>query len=316
VARNRSPWWLPVLAALVSSALPLRMAAQDLTPRAYVISPSHSNAVVLSYAFFDGDILFEGTVPITDAKGRISIPAVSYYHSFGFFGRSANFTVSLPYVVGNIKGDVTGAPTTAYRSGLLDTVYRFSVNLKGGPDMNLKEFRQWQQKTLVGVSIKVAAPTGQYDPTRLINAGGNRWVIKPEIGVSRRRGHWIVDAYTSVSFFTDNPDFFSRNQYSSTTNLKSQKPIAGFEGHLSYDVRPRFWVSLDGNYWHGGATSLNGAENPATVQSNSRIGATASIPINRHQSVKCSYNRGAYVRFGGAFQNLSVAWQYSWIGKP
>jgi hypothetical protein len=29
-----------------------------------------------------------------------------------------------------------------------------------------------------------------------------------------------------------------------------------------------------------------------------------------------SYNRGTYIRFGGNFHNLSVAWQYSWLGRP
>jgi hypothetical protein len=302
-----------VIAVVLAVVLaPEFLPAQDLTPRAYVISPVRSNAVLLSYSFFDGDILFEGTVPITDAKGRVTVPALSYYHAFNLLGRSANFTVSLPYAIGNIKGNVSGTPTNVYRSGLLDTVYRVSVNLNGGPAMEITEFREWKQKTLIGVSLKLAAPTGQYDPTRLINPGGNRWVFKPEIGLSRRWGHWIVDAYTSTWLFTDNHDFFSRT----TTNTQSQKPIFAFEGHLSYDVRPRLWVSFDGNFWRGGMTSLNGAESPATLQSNSRIGGTVSIPLSKHQSVKFSYNRGAYVRFGGAFQNVSAAWQYSWIGKP
>jgi len=35
--------------------------AQDLAPRAYVITPLHSNAVTLSWAFFDGGLNFSGT---------------------------------------------------------------------------------------------------------------------------------------------------------------------------------------------------------------------------------------------------------------
>lgn len=62
--------------------------------------------------------------------------------------------------------------------------------------------------------------------------------------------------------------------------------------------------------------SLNGIENPNTVQENSRIGGTASVPVGKHQSLKFSYNRGAFIRYGGNCQNVSVAWQYSWIGKP
>ena len=88
------------------------------------------------------------------------------------------------------------------------------------------------------------------------------------------------------------------------------------ELHLSYNIKPRFWVSVDGNYWYGGETSLNGKVTPTTLQANSRLGTTASIPITKHQSVKISYSGGTYITFGGDFQNLQLAWQYSWIGKP
>jgi len=75
-------------------------------------------------------------------------------------------------------------------------------------------------------------------------------------------------------------------------------------------------VSADGNFWWGGTTSLNGVQNPATKQTSSRIGGTAAIRISKHQSVKASYSNGTYVRFGGNYQNVSVAWQYSWLGNP
>lgn len=290
--------------------------AQDLTPRAYVITPTSSNAIVLSTCFFDGDILFDGSVPITDSTGRVSVSTLSLYHSLSFFGRSANATASLPYAIGNFRGKVIGAEHNAYRSGLVDTIFRFSVNLLGGPALSAPKFRSWKQKTLIGASLKVVAPTGQYDPTKLINPGGNRWVFKPELGLSRRWGHWIVDAYSGVVFFTDNHNFFSQNQFSAGTNIQSQAPVGTFEGHLSYDVRPRLWASLDANFWRGGKASINGIENPASLQSNSRLGATTSVPLTTHQSLKFSYSRGAYVRFGGNFQNVSIGWQYSWIGKP
>ncbi len=290
--------------------------AQDLSPRAYLITPLHSNAVTLSNVFNDGNLEFEGAVPITDATARLNMPLVALYHSLSFFGRSANVTATLPYGVGNFKGTAFGAETSVHRSGLFDSVFRFSVNLKGAPAMELGEMRQWQQKTLLGVSLKVVAPTGQYDPTKLINLGSNRWSFKPELGLSRRWGHWVLDAYGGVWFFTRNPEFFSRNQYFPGTQDQTQDPIAAFETHLSYDFRPRLWVSLDGNFWYGGRTSSNGVENPATLQKSSRIGVTASFPLTRHQSVKVGYAAGAYVRFGGNYKIASVAWQYSWIGQP
>jgi hypothetical protein len=290
--------------------------SQDLAPRAYVITPIHSNAVVLTYSFFSGNLNFDGSVPISDATATAHVPIFSLFHSMRFFGRTANFTVGLPYGVANFHGTVLGNETNVYRSGLLDSAYRFSVNLHGGPAMEPREYVKWKQKTIIGISLKIVAPSGQYDSTKLINLGNNRWAFKPELGLSRRKGHWIVDAYGGAWFYTSNPKFFSQNQYNPGITEKTQSVVGSFEGHLSYDVRPRLWASFDGNYWFGGTTSMNGVPNPATRLSSSRIGGTVSIPISRHQAIKCSYSDGAYIKYGGNFHNLSIGWQYSWLGRP
>jgi outer membrane putative beta-barrel porin/alpha-amylase len=290
--------------------------AQDLAPRAYIITPTHSNAITLTYSLYDGNIIFDGSLPITGSTARAHVSVFSIFHSMQLFGRTTNFSASVPYAVGNFRGKVIGAETKAYRSGMLDSSFRFSVNLVGGPAMNVQDYSKWQQKTLVGISLKVVTPTGQYDPTKLINYGANRWAFKPEIGLSRRWGHWVLDAYSAVWFFTGNNDFFSRNAFSPGTNTQHQDLIGAFEWHLSYDVKPRLWASLDGNYWFGGRTSLNGVVNPNTLLRNSRVGGTVSIPVSKHQSLKFSYNNGAYIRYGGNFQNVSVGWQYSWLGRP
>src|SRR5215471_19728886 len=103
--------------------------AQDLAPRAYLITPIHSNAVTLTYSFFDGTLLFEGTLPLSGATARAHVTIFNYTRSLGFFGRTANFSASLPYGVGNFRGTVADAEAFAYRSGLLSTTFRFSVNL-------------------------------------------------------------------------------------------------------------------------------------------------------------------------------------------
>jgi hypothetical protein len=297
--------------AFIASSLTL-LKAQDLSPRAYVITPLHSNAIVLSYGYFDGSITFNGTAPITGATGTYSVPTFSYYHSFGMFGRSANLNLAIPYAIGTFQGEVVGVGQQIYRSGLLDSVFRLSVNLKGGPAMDPREFGKWNQKTLLGTSLKIVVPTGQYDPGKVVNWGSNRWAFKPEFGFSRRRNHWLVDAYAGVWFYTPNQQAYS----ALGPQPQSQRPIGSFEGHLSYDVKPRFWLSLDGNFWFGGVTSLSGIANLQTQQRSSRIGVTASVPVTKHQSIKFSYADGTYVRFGGNYQTVSAAWQYSWLGRP
>jgi hypothetical protein len=80
--------------------------AQDLAPRAYLITPEHFNALNLTFSYFTGSILFNGATPITGASGNPHLEILSVYHAFSFFGRSANFTAFLPYGFGHFQGDV------------------------------------------------------------------------------------------------------------------------------------------------------------------------------------------------------------------
>jgi len=305
---------LALAAALLWVLHPAR--GQELNPRAYVITPVGANVVNLGYSHLEGNIQFDGAVPITDAQASANLVALGYYRSFDFFGRSANVALAIPYGLGDFSGTVSEVPRHAHRTGFLDSSLRLSVNLIGGGAMEPQEFAKWRQDILLGVSLKIVAPTGQYDPTLLVNWGTNRWSFKPEVGYSQRWGHWVLDGYAGVWFFTDNPEFFSHNQYFPGVRSQSQAPIGAFEAHLSYDVRPRLWISLDVNFWSGGETSLNGVPSPQTSQRSSRVGVTASIPLTVRHSIKISYSDGAYVRYGGNYRTLSATWQYAWFGSP
>ena len=305
-------WRNFALELAITVGLLTSLPAQSLAPRAYVITPLHSNAVTLTWSFYDGGLNFNGAIPITGATGIYNVPVLSYYHSFSLFGRSANVTATLPYAVGNFTGDVLGQDKSIYRSGLLDFSARLSVNLKGGAALPARQFVKWKQKVLLGVSLSVVAPTGQYDPTKLINWGINRWALKPEFGYSQRWGRWILDGYAGVWFYTTNSAYYDIP----VPMPQTETPIGSFEGHFSYDFpKQRAWASLDGNFWWGGVTALNGIRNLDTKQTGSRVGGTLSWPLSKHQSIKIAYSNGTYIRFGGNYQNVQLAWQYSWVGK-
>ena len=214
---------ITVSTAIAAGSLPV-LCAQDLAPRAYIITPVHWNAITLSDAFNDGNILLEGAAPVTGSSGKGHVPALSLYHAFSVFGRSASVVASLPYGVMNFHGTVAGAEASAYRSGLLDAVFRFSVNLKGAPAMPLGEYVKWRQKTLLGFSFKVVAPTGQYDPTKLLNWGANRWAFRPELGLSRRWGHWVLDAYGGCGSTPPTPSTSRTTPWSRVPRLTRKSP--------------------------------------------------------------------------------------------
>jgi hypothetical protein len=298
-----------LLSSLVAVlTLPLR--AQDLAPRAYVITPVGFNAITLTWSYFNGGVNLNGAIPVTGATGTFSVSSFTCYHSFNFFGRSANIAASLPYGVGTFQGALEQRQRSVYRSGLVDFGARFSVNLMGGPAIHGEKFAKWKQRTLLGASLKVIAPTGQYSPTKLVNWGINRWAFKPEFGYSERWGKWLLDAYAGVWFYTTN----SASYNVPVPKPQSEEPIGSLEGHLSYDFKTGTWISLDVNFWWGGVTSLTGIQNLATRQTGSRIGGTAAWRFSKHQSLKVSYSDGTYIRYGGNYQTVQVAWQYSWLG--
>ena len=300
----------------IVAILPAVAGAQDLTPRAYLPAPVSSNAVILTYALAKGDVLIDPTLPISDVTGTIHSTVVSYYHAFNLAGRSANVTASLPITNAELRGTVIGVDRAAHRGGIGDAVVRVAFNLVGGPARAPAAFVKAPPfKSLLGASVKVVAPTGQYNPTLLINIGTNRWAIKPELAYGRRIGKIVVEAYGGVWFITANDDYLA-SAPGVQGATRTQAPIGAAEFHVSYDVKPRFWISADVNYWRGGRTSVNGVPAARSLQANSRFGVTGSVPITRRQAIKVSYSDGVIVRVGGDFRVLSAGWQYGWFGLP
>jgi hypothetical protein len=157
----------------------------------------------------------------------------------------------------------------------------------------------------LGASLSITAPTGQYDPDKLINIGTNRWAFKPEIGLTIPHGPWMFDVFAGVWLFSSNPDFFGGVH-------REQDPMPTLQGHVSYTFRPRLWLAFDSTYYFDGETSANGV--PAgDRKENSRVGLTLSLPAGKKQSIKFNYSRGATARLGSNFTTFGVAWQYTWL---
>ncbi len=225
-------------------------AAQDLEPRAYSPSPVGANFFIASYGYQSGNVLFDSAVPITDAEVKLNSSVMVYGRTFGVLGRSASAFAALPYVWGEASGQVLEEQRTITRSGLADLRMRFAMNIVGGKALTPREFAVRKPSTTLGASLTVVAPTGQYDPAKLVNIGSNRWSFKPEVGLSHPIGRWYFELYGGVWLFTDNKNFFGGS-------LREQKPIATIQTHVSYTVRPRLWVSANATYFTGGRTVIN-----------------------------------------------------------
>lgn len=292
------------LVVVCSTSLP----AQELVPASYTPAPYGVNVLSLASQYNTGDISFDPVLPIDVSDAKILGSTLGYARTLNIAGRSANVGLIVPYILGDLKGLYLGEPASAERSGLGDIAFRGAINLYGGPAMSPKEFSTYRPRTLIGASLIIKGPTGQYDSSKLINIGTNRWSFKPEIGVVQVIGRWAIDAYVGAWFFTDNTEFFG-----GTT--RAQDPIYSTQVHLRYLFKPGLWAAVDGNFWIGGQTSINGAAND-DEQRNSRVGATLSMRLGGRHNLRVAVSAGAITRIGGDFNSVGVSYNYSWRKKP
>jgi len=281
--------------------------AQDLEPRAYTNLPVGLNFFVAGYAYAAGGVLFDPAVPLDNANIKIHGSVLAYARSIKIGGMSGKVDMILPYAWLSGTADFQGQEVSRQVSGFGDPRIRMSVNFLGAPATSMAEYKNYEQKLIIGASLQVYLPMSQYDPDRLVNIGTNRFAFKPELGISRKYGRLILELASGISFYTDNHDFY-QNQ------TRSQKPISYIQGHIVYTFKKGIWVAVDGTYYWGGRTTVNGVEGN-DLQENTRLGLTFALPINIHNSLKLYFSTGTSTRTGSDFDAVGFVWQYRWFSK-
>jgi hypothetical protein len=283
--------------------------AQEMEPRAYSPSPVGTNFMVVALGNSGGGVLFDPTLPVTDVNANLDSANIGYARAIRIGRLQGLVAGGVPYIIGTVDGKVAEQAREIRRSGLGDLRLKFSLNLLGTRAMNREEFVKAPKKTIFGVSLTVQAPTGQYDPAKLINLGNNRWAFKPEVGVSVPVGNWFLDAYLGAWFFTNNDQFYTGN------STRQQDPLTVLQAHASYVFKSRAWLAIDGTWYGGGSSTVNSSP-PSERQSNSRFGATFAAPITHGQSIKFALSTGATTRTGTDFDSILVAWQFMFFDRP
>ena len=278
--------------------------AQDAEPRSYTNAPVGLNFLIGGYIYSEGKIAFDPSLSIADAQFHAHTGAAAYVRTLDVGGKSAKFDVIVPYSSFSAHGLLDGQPREREMSGFGDPRFRFSINLFGAPALSAKEFANYHQDLIIGASLQVSAPLGQYDDTKLLNLGNNRWSFRPELGISKAWGLWTVELAPSVTLFSDNPDFFNGSTF-------SQAPIYLVQGHIIRNFSSGIWLALDGIYLTGARTTVNGMRGD-NEQTNTRMGLTLALPVDRNNSVKFNASTGITTRTGSEFSAVGIAWQYRW----
>ena len=280
--------------------------AEDLEPRSYANTPVGINFLLMGYSDLHGSVTANPSVPLQDAKLNIKTVVFAFARSLDVWGRSGKFDIVVPEAKLSGSALFNGEPKERNVTGLIDPRFRFSVNLYGAPAMSLAEFPRYQQDVIIGASLAITAPLGQYDANKLVNLGNNRWSFKPELGISKRLGPVTLELSGAGTFYTDNNEFLG-------DRTLSQNPIYQVQGHLIYAFSNGVWASLDTTYFAGGSSSVDGVGNH-DFQENTRYGCTLTLPLNRNHSLKLNASNGGHTRTGSEYDAIGIVWQYRFGG--
>jgi hypothetical protein len=77
--------------------------------------------------------------------------------------------------------------------------------------------------------------------------------------------------------------------------------------------RSRIWLAVDGTYYRGAATSIDGVSAADSLRG-SRYGLTLSLPVNARNSVKLAWSSGLSVRTAADYDAVGLTWQHLWGG--
>ena len=273
--------------------------AQDLEPRRWTQMPTGLNFAGIGIGHTEGDILFDPVLLVEEATFDMEAVGLVYVRSFGVLGKSARFDLSLPYRAGRWEGTVDGEFVHFRRRGLADPRIRFSMLLYGGPAETPEEFaKSKKSNTVVGAAVAVKMPLGEYSSERLINLGSNRWVVRPQLGVTHTRGKWTGELTGSVFLYGDNNEFWM------DTKLESD-PLWALQAHLIYSFKPGLWASLSTAYGTGGEAKVDSvAKN--NLSGNWLSALSLGIPIDRRQGVKITLLTGRTQKFTGVDVNSLI----------
>jgi len=295
-----------LLSSIILLAELAPVVAQDLEPRAYTNIPVGVNFLVAGYAYSSGGVLFDPAVPLENAHINIHGSVFAYARSIKVGRMSGKVDMIVPYAWLSGTADFQGQTVSREISGFADPRFRMSVNFIGAPALPLSGFKDYKQDLVVGASLQACLPLGQYDPEKLVNIGTNRFSFKPELGFSKTMGHIQLELTGGATFYTVNNDFYQGK-------TMSQDFIGSLQGHFEYNFKRGIWAAIDGTYYWGGSTTIDGVEGN-NLQKNTRLGCTLALPVSLHQSLKLYFSTGVSTRTGSDFDLIGVIWQYRWGG--
>ncbi len=279
---------LALAAVLAIGALCPTSASAQVPPRFYWKTLSGANAVPVIVNSISGNTNpFDPAhivSPGADLEATMAI--AGYARTFSLFDRAAMAAVLMP--MGRISGQVTAGAVSATQSarGFGDPTIELNVNLIGPPaQKNLVDALRYEPGFSLDVIVDLAVPIGEYDDTRQLNLGQNRWYGRVGAPIVWQLGPWVPGRRTTLEFLPAVWLFGANDNYVGQT-LETD-PMFQVDAHLTRDFTESLWGSLDGAWYTGGQASIDGVEGEKL--DNLGVGLTLGYQINDNLALTFGY---------------------------
>lgn len=250
--------------------------AQMYGPRQFWPAPVGTEVLTVAGIFTSSNTVVDTSIVFPKLDVDTWVVAPSYTRFFAVGDQLVQGTVALPWARADvaIAEPRTGLARSPVREGLADAYGHVTVGLVNAPALAPAAFSAFMAQRNPGVVVVALAggfaPTGAYDSQRLVNIGTNRWTFRAGLPITARLSpSWApgktttFEALPSLDVFTpnNNPAAPSLNGRLNGPSQTTQDPLAALELHLTHDLTPRLWVSLDSYSKVGGATAADGRSN-------------------------------------------------------
>ena len=228
-------------------------------PRFYWKSLSDANGVPVIFESLSGNTNpadpAHTVTPGGDFSGTIGL--AGYARTFSLLGRGASASIIVP--MGRVSGEVTvaGRTFTQTANGFGDPMIELAVNVVGPRAQNtLADVVRYEPGFSLDVLADLAFPIGQYSSSQALNLGQHRWYGRVGLPVVWQIGPWIPGERTTLEvlpalwWFAANPDYLS--------GTLSTDPLLEIDAHLTRDLTSSFWASLDGVWYYGATSAVDG----------------------------------------------------------
>jgi hypothetical protein len=215
-----------------------------------------------------------------------SLAMAGFAHNFSIADRAAMAAVLVP--MGRVQGDVTAGGKTAKQTaqGFGDPTLELTVNVIGPKaQKNIPDAMRYEPGFSLDLLADLVVPIGEYDSSKQLNIGHNRWSGRLGAPIVWQLGPWVPGRRTTLEFlpavwvFGENDDFVGQKM--------TTKPIYQLDAHLTRDFTQHLWGAVDMSYYNGGQATINGVQ--GSKLNNTAVGFTLGYTVNENLNLTVGY---------------------------